>query len=64
VRLFVSADVDELADPVAAIQEPVAGASGLRLTDPEQAHVTRLHEEIEDPVLGFDPTVERSPLPE
>jgi 2'-5' RNA ligase len=40
MRLFVSADVDELADDIAAIQEPFAEASGLRLTDPGQAHVT------------------------
>ncbi|MFT4944526.1 MAG: 2'-5' RNA ligase [Halovenus sp.] len=40
MRLFVSADVDELADGIAAVQEPFADASGLRLTDPEQAHVT------------------------
>ena len=40
MRLFVSADVDELAEEIAAIQEPFAEASGLRLTDPEQAHIT------------------------
>ena len=40
MRLFVSVDVDELADSIAAIQHPFADASGLRLTDPEQAHVT------------------------
>jgi len=40
MRLFVSADVDELAEGIAAVQEPLTDASGLRLTDPEQAHVT------------------------
>jgi 2'-5' RNA ligase len=40
MRLFVSADVDALSDGIAAIQEPFADASGLRLTDPTQAHVT------------------------
>jgi 2'-5' RNA ligase len=39
-RLFVSVDLDGLADDVAAVQERFAGASGLRLTDPEQTHVT------------------------
>lgn len=40
MRLFVSVDLDGLAEDVAAVQEPLAEASGLRLTDPEQAHVT------------------------
>jgi 2'-5' RNA ligase len=40
MRLFVSADVDELADDIAAVQEPFADTDGLRLTDPGQAHVT------------------------
>ena len=40
MRLFVSADVDALAEDIAAVQEPFADASGLRLTDPTQAHVT------------------------
>ncbi|MDT3437008.1 RNA 2',3'-cyclic phosphodiesterase [Haloarcula sp. 1CSR25-25] len=39
-RLFVSVDLDGLGDAVAAVQERFAGVSGLRLTDPEQAHVT------------------------
>jgi 2'-5' RNA ligase len=39
-RLFVSVDLDGLADEVAAVQELVAEASGLTLTDPEQAHIT------------------------
>ncbi|MFC6757093.1 MULTISPECIES: RNA 2',3'-cyclic phosphodiesterase [Haloarcula] len=39
-RLFVSVDLDGLADAVAAVQQRFAGAGGLRLTDPEQAHVT------------------------
>jgi 2'-5' RNA ligase len=40
-RLFVSVDLpDDLAADVAAVQELIADASGLTLTDPEQAHVT------------------------
>lgn len=40
MRLFVSVDLDGLGDEVAAIQEQFGDASGLRLTDPEQTHVT------------------------
>ena len=40
MRLFVSVDVDGLADGIAAIQQPFADAGGLRLTDPGQAHLT------------------------
>ncbi|WP_123538024.1 RNA 2',3'-cyclic phosphodiesterase [Halosimplex salinum] len=39
-RLFVSVDLDGLADEIAAVQERFEGASGLNVTDPEQAHVT------------------------
>ncbi|MFC7018145.1 MULTISPECIES: RNA 2',3'-cyclic phosphodiesterase [Haloarcula] len=39
-RLFVSVDLDGLEDAVAAVQERFADASGLRPTDPAQAHVT------------------------
>ncbi|WP_135365324.1 RNA 2',3'-cyclic phosphodiesterase [Halosimplex halophilum] len=39
-RLFVSVDLDGLADEVAAVQERLEGASGLNFTEPEQAHVT------------------------
>jgi 2'-5' RNA ligase len=39
-RLFVSVDLDGLADGIAAVQERFADAPGLRFTDPEQAHVT------------------------
>ncbi len=39
-RLFVSVDLDGLADEVAAVQDLLADASGLNFTDPEQAHVT------------------------
>ncbi|MBX0287673.1 RNA 2',3'-cyclic phosphodiesterase [Halomicroarcula sp. F28] len=39
-RLFVSVDLDGLADEVRAVQQRFGDASGLRLTDPEQAHVT------------------------
>ncbi|MBV0925337.1 RNA 2',3'-cyclic phosphodiesterase [Halomicroarcula limicola] len=39
-RLFVSVDLDGLEDAVRAVQERFEGASGLRLTDPGQTHVT------------------------
>ncbi|MDS0282151.1 RNA 2',3'-cyclic phosphodiesterase [Haloarcula onubensis] len=39
-RLFVSVDLDGLADAVREVQGRFEGADGLRLTDPEQAHVT------------------------
>ncbi len=39
-RLFVSVDLDGLGDAVAAVQDRFDGVSGLRLTDPGQAHVT------------------------
>ncbi|WP_336357564.1 RNA 2',3'-cyclic phosphodiesterase [Haloarcula sp. CGMCC 1.6347] len=39
-RLFVSVDLDGLSDAVAAVQDRFDGVSGLRLTDPPQAHVT------------------------
>ncbi len=40
MRLFVSVDLDGLGEAVADVQERLAEASGLRLTDPEQTHVT------------------------
>ncbi|MEF8813456.1 MAG: RNA 2',3'-cyclic phosphodiesterase [Halovenus sp.] len=40
MRLFVSVDLDGLASDVAAVQERFEEASGLRLTDPSQAHIT------------------------
>ncbi|WP_436926362.1 RNA 2',3'-cyclic phosphodiesterase [Halosimplex amylolyticum] len=39
-RLFVSVDLDGLAEEVAAVQDRFGGASGLNFVDPEQAHVT------------------------
>ena len=39
-RLFVSVDLDGLAAEIAAVQNRFTDASGLRATDPEQAHVT------------------------
>jgi 2'-5' RNA ligase len=39
-RLFVSVDLDGLADAVADVQDLLADASGLNMTDPGQAHVT------------------------
>jgi 2'-5' RNA ligase len=40
MRLFVSVDLDSLAEEVQRVQQHVSDASGLRLTDPAQAHVT------------------------
>ncbi|MFW6017975.1 MAG: RNA 2',3'-cyclic phosphodiesterase [Halapricum sp.] len=39
-RLFVSVDLDGLAEEVATVQGLLEGASGLNVVDPEQAHVT------------------------
>jgi 2'-5' RNA ligase len=39
-RLFVSVDLDGLEDAIESLQKRFDGVSGLRLTDPEQAHVT------------------------
>jgi len=39
-RLFVSVDLDGLADPIREVQRRFDGVDGLRLTDPQQAHVT------------------------
>jgi 2'-5' RNA ligase len=40
VRLFVSVDLASLADGVAAVQDRLRDADGLRFTEPEQTHVT------------------------
>jgi 2'-5' RNA ligase len=41
MRLFVSVDLPEaFAEAIAAVQSDISAASGLSLTDPEQAHVT------------------------
>lgn len=40
MRLFVSIDLDGLTEEVAQVQELLDDASGLRMTDPEQAHIT------------------------
>ena len=40
MRLFVSVDLDGLAAEVATVQETIADASGVRLTDPGNVHVT------------------------
>jgi len=40
MRLFVSVDFEDVADAIEALQEPLTGLSGVRPTDPEQAHVT------------------------
>jgi 2'-5' RNA ligase len=40
MRLFVSADLDGLADEIAELQSGFEDASGLRFTDPTQTHIT------------------------
>jgi 2'-5' RNA ligase len=40
MRLFISADLDGLAEEIATVQEHFADASGVRLTDPANVHVT------------------------
>ncbi|WP_435077522.1 RNA 2',3'-cyclic phosphodiesterase [Halococcus sp. AFM35] len=40
MRLFVSVDLAGLEDDIASVQERVADASGVRLTDPATVHVT------------------------
>jgi 2'-5' RNA ligase len=40
MRLFVSIDLAGLEDDIASVQERVADASGVRLTDPANVHVT------------------------
>ncbi len=40
MRLFLSVDLDELTEAVADVQGLFDDASGLRRTDPEQAHLT------------------------
>ena len=55
MRLFISVDLpDRLADSIATVQKPLDGASGLRVTDPNQAHVT----------LQFLGDVDRSRVPD
>lgn len=40
MRLFVSVDLDGLADEIASVQDQLSDASGLRVTDPSQTHIT------------------------
>ena len=40
LRLFASVDCDGRSDAITGVQEPLVGLSGLRPTDPTQAHVT------------------------
>ena len=49
-RLFVSVDLDGLADEVRRIQEPLAGLPGVDPVDPEGVHVTlKFLGEVEEP---------------
>ncbi|MFC7140418.1 RNA 2',3'-cyclic phosphodiesterase [Halosimplex aquaticum] len=63
-RLFVSVDLDGLADEIAAVQDHFEDASGLNFVDPEQAHVTVKFlgdtdsERVEDLVGELDAAVE------
>lgn len=40
MRLFVSVDLDDLTEEIAAVQEHFADTEGVRLTAPENVHVT------------------------
>ncbi|HET7323164.1 MAG TPA: RNA 2',3'-cyclic phosphodiesterase [Halococcus sp.] len=40
MRLFVSVDLDGLTEEIASVQERFADASGVRLTTPENVHIT------------------------
>ncbi len=40
MRLFVSVDVESLAEEIRSVQAPLTGMEGLRTTDPECAHAT------------------------
>ncbi|MBX0324147.1 RNA 2',3'-cyclic phosphodiesterase [Halomicroarcula sp. F13] len=57
-RLFVSVDLDGLEDAVRDVQARFEGASGLRFTDPAQAHVTLKFLGDTDPNRLDDLTVE------
>ncbi|AGN01619.1 2'-5' RNA ligase [Salinarchaeum sp. Harcht-Bsk1] len=60
MRLFVSVDLPEdLADAVADVQEPFGEASGVRLIDPEQAHVTlKFLGDVPETTAGDDPDLD------
>ncbi|MDS0259894.1 RNA 2',3'-cyclic phosphodiesterase [Haloarcula sp. S1CR25-12] len=65
-RLFVSVDLDGLAHAVADVQQRFEDTAGLRLTDPEQAHVTLKFlgdtdpERVDDLVDALETAVEDS----
>jgi len=60
MRLFVSVDLpSELAGAIAEVQEPFGEASGVRLTDPEQAHVTlKFLGEVPETAAGEGPDLD------
>ncbi|MFB6121712.1 MAG: RNA 2',3'-cyclic phosphodiesterase [Halobacteriaceae archaeon] len=63
MRLFVSVDLPaRLADDVAAVQDALRDASGLRFTDPAQAHVTLafLGDVAEDEVPDIEDALDRA----
>ena len=65
-RLFVSVDLNGLADEIRAVQQWFDDASGLRLTAPDQAHVTLKFlgdtdpDRIDDLVSELETAVEES----
>jgi len=56
MRLFVSIDLDGLGGAVTRAQEPFSGIDGLRLVDPDRAHVTLKF--LGDTLAGRLPDVE------
>lgn len=65
-RLFVSVDLDGLANNVRGVQDRFDGVSGLRPTDPEQAHITLTFlgdtdpDHVDDLVAELEAAVEQS----
>lgn len=63
MRLFVSVDLDDLGEEVAAVQERFADVPGVNCTDPMQAHITlkfvgdRPAEDVEAIGAGVDRAV-------
>ena len=61
MRLFASVDVDELSEEIRAIQAPLVGLSGVRTTDPADAHVTmKFLGEDEHDLAALSDAIERA----
>ena len=60
MRAFFAVDLpDALADPLAAVQDDLDDAEGLRVTDPTQAHVTlKFHGDIGEGDDGLEPALD------